>query len=61
MDKFQVAELLANLHNRLREIESKFNIKNNREVDLDLLWLENSRLALGIDDAKVELNGKESK
>ena len=55
MDKFQVADLLANLHNRLQEIESKFNIKNNREVDLDLLWLANSRLALGIEDAKEEV------
>lgn len=54
MNKFEIAKLLANLHNRLLEIENRFNIKDERDVDLTLLWLKNSRIALGIEDKESE-------
>jgi hypothetical protein len=51
MNKFQIAELLADLNNRLESIESKFNIRDH-DFDKTQLWLKNARLALEIDDEK---------
>jgi len=48
MNKFEIAELINNLKNRVEELESRFKINNYSAYSQ--LFLECSRLALGIDD-----------
>ena len=50
MNKFEIAELINNLRNRVEELESRFKIDNHSAYSQ--LFLECSRLALGIDDEK---------
>ncbi len=47
MNKFEIAELINNLRNRVEELESRFKINN---YCYEQLFMENTRLALGIDD-----------
>ena len=58
MDKFEIAELINNLKNRVIEIESRFHIRNE---DYHELWLKNTKLALGIDDEVVDSVPSEQK
>jgi len=48
MNKFEIAELINNLKNRVEELESRFKI-DNCSVYYEL-FIENTKLALGIDD-----------
>ena len=53
MNKFEIAELINNLKNRIEEIEKRFKIEN---YCYDTLFMTNTRLALGIDDEKKDIS-----
>jgi len=61
MNKFEIAELINNLKNRIEEIEKRFKINN---YCYEMLFMENTRLALGIDDKQEllkEVRGEKGK
>jgi len=59
MNEFEIAELLNNLNNRFEEIEDRFKIKNSKDDDnCNDLWVENIKLALGVDDKEKKRNDK---
>ena len=53
MNKFEIAELINNLKNRVEELEKRFKIEN---YCYEQLFMTNTRLALGIDDEKELLS-----
>ena len=48
-----IFEALANLKSRIEDIEMKFNIKENKDLEQDV-WMPVLRLSLGIEDKKDE-------
>ena len=50
MNKFKIAELIQELNDRLEEIERRFKIRVDRDWEKKKLWIDNSKLALGIEE-----------
>jgi len=50
MNKFKIAELIQELNDRLEEIERRFKIRVDRNWEKERLWIDNSKLALGIEE-----------
>jgi hypothetical protein len=58
LNKFEIAELINNLKNRIEELEDRFKINNHSAYSE--LFLKNTRLALGIEDADENIKSEVS-
>lgn len=58
LNKFEIAELINNLKNRIEELEDRFKINNHSTYSE--LFLKNARLALGIDDKDEDIKSEVS-